>query len=97
MIPDAYWTIVLSKAGKAEKCLLRHIDKRQKILNRRFCHSRRHHMRLEWWLREHGRLHFIGSVMVAQQNTRVARRATHAWERFLGVKERKQSPNGGRT
>jgi hypothetical protein len=42
-------------------------------------------------------LHFIGSPLAAKRSIRTIRRVTHAWEHFLDVKEREQSPNGGRT
>ena len=44
-----------------------------------------------------GALHFIGSLLAAKRSIRTTRRATHAWEYYSGVKEREQSPNGGRT
>ena len=44
-----------------------------------------------------GVLHFIGSPLATKRSIRTTRRATHAWVHYSGVKEREQSPNGGRT
>src|SRR5205085_2118215 len=76
-------------------CLLRHINRQQKILKRPFYHSKRGLMPLEWLSKEHGALHFTGSATVAKQNTRVTRRVMHGWEHFSAVKEKLLWPNGG--
>ena len=87
---------VSTKAGQAEYAWLGHIDRQQKTQKRRFCHSRRHLMQLEWLSKAHGEGRFIGSRSAAKPSTRATRRAMRAWEHFSAVREKVLLPSGGR-